>query len=99
TVDYSKNHKSKEAARRTQVSEWLGTIRGLADAGRFSRGRGCSGRERCAFAALVRQQDQVGAAPDPELAEEIRDVEFYRALGDVEAAGDFFVGEVFKQSG
>ena len=48
-------------------------------------------------AALKGQQNQIRATPDAKLAEQVRDVEFYGALGDVEFAGDFFVGEVFQQ--
>jgi len=46
---------------------------------------------------LEGQQDQVGTAADAKLVEEIGDVEFYRAFGDVEFAGDFFVGKIFQE--
>ena len=57
------------------------------------RGKLSDGRH----AALECQQDEVGAAADTEFAEQIRDVKFHRALGDIELAGDFFVGEIFEQ--
>ena len=45
-------------------------------------------------AALEGEQDQVGAAANAEFAEKVGDVKFYRALGDVKFAGDFFVGKI-----
>jgi len=52
---------------------------------------------RLRHAALEGEKDQIGAAADAEFAEEIRDVKFYGAFGDVEFAGDFFVGKIFEQ--
>ena len=43
-------------------------------------------------AALEGEQDQICAAANAEFAEEIGDVKFYGAFGDVEFAGDFFCG-------
>jgi len=48
-------------------------------------------------AALEGEKNQIGAAADAEFAEEIGDVKFYSAFGDVEFAGDFFVGKVFEK--
>jgi hypothetical protein len=48
-------------------------------------------------AALEGQEDEIGAAADAEFVEEIRDVEFDGALGDIELAGDLFVGEIFEK--
>jgi hypothetical protein len=48
-------------------------------------------------AALEGEKNQIGATADAEFAEEIRDVKFYGAFGDVEFAGDFFVGKIFEQ--
>jgi hypothetical protein len=48
-------------------------------------------------AALEGQENQVGAAADAEFAEEIGDVKFHGALGNVEFAGDFLVREVFEK--
>jgi hypothetical protein len=48
-------------------------------------------------AALEGEKNQIGASADAEFAEEIRDVKFYGAFGDVEFAGDFFVGKIFEQ--
>ena len=48
-------------------------------------------------AALEAEENEVGAAADTELAEKIRDVELDGALGDVELAGDFLVGEVLEE--
>ena len=49
--------------------------------------------------ALVAEQDQVGPTADAEFCQEIRDVELDGALGNVEAVGDFFVGQVLEQAG
>src|SRR5580692_3871787 len=48
-------------------------------------------------AALERKQDEVGAAADTKFAEQVGDVKFHGALGNVELAGDFFVGKIFEQ--
>jgi hypothetical protein len=48
-------------------------------------------------AALEGQEDEVGAAANAEFVEEIGDVELDGALGDIELAGDLFVGEIFKE--
>ena len=50
-------------------------------------------------AALVAEQDQVGPTADAEFCQEIGDVELDGALGNVEAVGDFFVGQVLEQAG
>ena len=52
---------------------------------------------RLGHAALESEEDQVGATADAKFAKEIRNVKFYRALGDVEFAGDFFVGKIFEE--
>ncbi len=52
---------------------------------------------RGGHAALKGEQDQIGAAADAELAEQIGDVKFYGALGNIEFAGDFLVGEIFEE--
>ena len=49
-------------------------------------------------AALVAEEDQVGAAADAELRQQIRDVEFHGALGDMQAVGDFLIREIFEQA-
>ena len=43
------------------------------------------------------QEDEVGAAADSEFVQEIGDVELYGAFGDVQFAGNFFVGKIFEQ--
>jgi len=48
-------------------------------------------------AALKGEEDEVGAAADAELVEQIGDVEFDGALGDVELAGDFLVGKILEE--
>src|ERR1700693_839129 len=48
-------------------------------------------------AALEGQKDQVGAAANAKFAEQIGDVKFYGALGDVETAANFFIGKVFEE--
>ena len=53
----------------------------------------CSGA-----AALVTKQDQVGAATNAKFSQQIRDVEFHGAFGNVQAVGDFFICEIFQQS-
>jgi hypothetical protein len=57
------------------------------------RERGLRGRH----AALEGEENQVGTPANAEFAEEIRDVEFYGALGDVEFAGDFFVRKILQE--
>jgi len=48
-------------------------------------------------AALKSEENQVGAAANAEFAEQIGDVKFYGAFGDVEFAGDFFIGKIFEE--
>ena len=48
--------------------------------------------------ALKGEKDQICAATHTEFAEQIGDVEFYGALGDIELAGDLFVGKIFEQA-
>ena len=48
-------------------------------------------------AALEGQEDQVSAAADAKLAEQIGNVKFYGALGNVQTAANFFVGKIFEQ--
>ena len=62
---------------------------------RRERGRRGGFRWR-AWRSLVAEQDEVGTAANVELGEQIGDVELHGALGDIEAAGDFLVGEIFK---
>jgi hypothetical protein len=52
---------------------------------------------RLRHAALEGEKNQIGATADAEFAEEIGNVKFYGAFGDVEFAGDFFVGKIFEQ--
>ena len=47
--------------------------------------------------ALEGQEDEVGAAANAEFVEQIRNVEFYGALGDVELAGNLFVRKIFEK--
>ena len=54
-------------------------------------------RSRGGHAALEGEKDQIGTAANAEFAEEIGDVEFNGALGNVEFAGDFLVGEIFEE--
>ena len=46
-------------------------------------------------AALKGEKDEVSAAADAEFIEQVRDVEFYSALGNVEFAGDFLIRKIF----
>ena len=48
-------------------------------------------------AALESEKDQVGAPANAEFAEQIGDVELHGALGNVELAGNFFVGEILEE--
>ena len=48
-------------------------------------------------AALEGQEDQVGAAADAKLAEQIGDMKFYGALGNVQTAANFFIGKIFEE--
>src|SRR5262249_1642795 len=63
-------------------------VRGLSQRAWFLRLR---------HATLESEQDQVGAAANPEFAEQIRDVELDGALGNVELAGDFLVRKVLQK--
>src|ERR1700683_4656377 len=49
------------------------------------------------FTLLVAKKDQVRAAANTILAEQLRDVKFYGALGDIQFIGDFLVGDIFEQ--
>jgi hypothetical protein len=52
---------------------------------------------RLRHTALESEKNQIGAAADAEFAEEIGDMKFYGAFGDVEFAGDLFVGKIFEK--
>jgi hypothetical protein len=52
---------------------------------------------RLCHAALEGEQDQICATADAEFAEEIGNMKFYGALGDIELAGDFFVGKILEE--
>ena len=59
--------------------------------------RNAKKRSRGGHAALERKKDQIGTAANAEFAEEIGDVEFNGALGNVEFARDFLVGEILEK--
>jgi hypothetical protein len=46
---------------------------------------------------LVTKQDEIGPAADSKLAQQVRDVKFYGAFGDVKLVSNLFVGQIFKQ--
>ena len=48
-------------------------------------------------AALESEKDEVGAAANSEFVEQVGDVKFHGALGDVEFAGDFLVGKILEE--
>jgi hypothetical protein len=48
-------------------------------------------------AALEGQEDEVGAAANAKFAEQIGNVKFYRALGNVQTAANFFIGKIFEE--
>src|SRR6266850_2755315 len=48
-------------------------------------------------AALEGKKNQVGAAADAELVEQVRNVEFHGAFGNVELAGDFLVRKILEE--
>jgi len=48
-------------------------------------------------AALEGEEDEVGAAAYTEFVEQVGDVKFNGAFGDVELAGDFLVGKIFQK--
>src|ERR1700686_4876972 len=48
-------------------------------------------------AALEGQEDKVGAAANTKFAEQIGDVKFYGALGNVQTAANFLIGKVFEE--
>src|SRR6266850_2379549 len=47
--------------------------------------------------ALEGKKNQIGAAADAELVEQVRNVELDRAFGNVELAGDFLVRKIFEE--
>src|ERR1700694_4129997 len=53
---------------------------------------------RSSATLLVTKQDEVGPAADSKLAQQVRDVKFYSAFGDVEFVSNLLVGQVFKQT-
>ena len=48
-------------------------------------------------AALESQKDEVGAAANTKFAEQIGDMKFYSALGNVQTAANFLVGKIFEE--
>jgi hypothetical protein len=48
-------------------------------------------------AALEGEENEIGAAAHAKLVEKIRNVKLHSAFRDVELAGDFLVGEIFKK--
>jgi hypothetical protein len=60
-------------------------------------GRGKEGALTLGHAALEGQEDQVGAAANAKFAEQVGDVKFYGALGNVQTAANFFVGKIFEE--
>jgi hypothetical protein len=48
-------------------------------------------------AALKGEENEVGATSHAKLVEKIRNMKLYGALGDVELAGDFLVGEILEK--
>ena len=59
---------------------------------------GDGSRSGSSGALLVAEEDEIGAAADSELCKQVRNVKFHGAFGDVEAVGNFFVGQVFEQT-
>ncbi len=47
--------------------------------------------------ALEGEKDEVSAAANAEFVEQVGDVKFHGALGDVEFAGDFLVRKIFQE--
>src|SRR5882762_9417415 len=47
--------------------------------------------------ALKGKKNQVGASPDAELVQQVRNVEFHSAFGNVELAGDFLVRKILEE--
>src|SRR5882762_6161847 len=63
---------------------------------------GCTGpelRQRSSLrqAALKGKKNEVGTAAHAELAEQIGNVKFHGAFGNVELVGNLFVGKIFEQ--
>ena len=56
------------------------------------------GELRSGAAALVAEKNQVGAAAHAKFREQVRNVEFNGAFGNVQAIGNFFIGEIFEQA-
>ena len=95
TLDYNKNCKGSEGKRSGLCQSCYVPVRRRLELGPAgivffeSRLGGL-------LAALVAEQDQVRAPPHAEFAQQIRDVELHGALGNIEPAGDFLVGEIFQ---
>src|ERR1700730_716005 len=63
---------------------------------------GGSGRDKkemlaLSHAPLEGQKDEVGAAANAKFAEQIGDVKFYGALGNVQTAAYFLIGKIFEE--
>jgi len=48
-------------------------------------------------AALEGKKNEVGTAAHAEFVEQVRNVKFHGAFGNVELAGDFFIGKIFEK--
>src|SRR5882762_1520834 len=75
------------------AAEYAGKIRAKA---------GCTGpeiqqRSSLRQAALKSKKNEVGTAAHAKLAEQIGNVKFHGAFGNVELVGNLFVGEIFEQ--
>ena len=64
---------------------------------RRRNGNADTGELGLGHAALKGQKDQVSAAANAELIEQVGHVKFYGAFGNIELAGDFLVGEILKK--
>jgi hypothetical protein len=46
---------------------------------------------------LITEQDEIGAAADAKLVEQIGDVKFHGSLGNIESVPNLFVGQILEQ--
>src|ERR1700686_3193488 len=80
-----------EKCRRETLTEWMRVV--------STEGQEWIRNEMLALghATLERQKDKIGAAANAKLAEQIGDMEFYGALGDVQTAANFLIGKIFEE--
>ncbi len=85
-----RRHEAEECRRKT-LTEWMRVV------STNGQQRVKKGMLALGHAALEGQEDEVSAAADAKLAKQVGHVEFYGALGNVQAAANFFIGKIFEE--